>query len=186
MERPSIKDIVLVWLDGCGIWKKGDGGTPYKIICPVRKLESFEILYKTFVQYKYTPEEINDPHLSNTIARTCWQEKKIVKMSKSEVKEAQNKLADDWNDFLRPKISGIVLATLEESEKIIIADTPKTEPKKNKPEKILTEEEMMEIASLPDRLKTNSTTPKLNEDQEEIDTEFLEFMGLPVPDEGSK
>ena len=190
MERPSTRGIILAWKSQCGEWRRGDGGTKFQVMSHADLHESFQILYKTLVQYGYAPEEINSPHLSKTIVDICWREDKIRKMSNSEVRQAKKSLAEDWDEFLHAAdISGITLATLDEDEKVVPVERAKTEykpEKKDKPEKILTEEEMAEMASLPDRLKTNSTTPKLNEDQEEIDTEFLEFMGLPVPDEGSK
>jgi hypothetical protein len=160
-------------------------------MAPADLHESFQRLYKTLTQNGYSSEEIDSPHLSKQIVDICWREDKIRKMSNSEVRQAKKSLADDWDEFLhQPEFSGITIATLDEDEKIVPVVRTKTEykaeSKKEKPEKPLTEEEMAEMANLSEKLKSSSTTPKLNEDQEEIDTEFLEFMGLPVPDEGSE
>ena len=190
MEKPSTRDIILAWKAECGEWRRGDGGTKFQVMAPADLYESFQRLYKTLTQQGYSPEEIDSPYLSKMIVDICWREDKIRKMSNSEVRQAKKSLAEDWDEFLhQPEISGITIATLDEDEKVVPVERSKTDyraeyKKETKPEKPLTEEEMAEMARLPEKLKANSTTPKLNEDEEELDTEFLEFMGLPIPDEG--
>lgn len=189
MERPSTRNIILAWKSECGEWRRGDGGTKFQVMSPSDLHESFQRLYKTLTQNGYTPEEIDSPHLSKMIVDICWREDKIRKMSNSEVRQAKKSLAEDWDEFMHSsEISGIAIATLEEDEKIVPVERVKTEYKKeSKPEGMPTEEEMAEMASLSEKLKAGSmNAPKLDDLEEELDTEFLEFMGLPVPDKGSK
>lgn len=174
MEKPSTREILLAWKSECGEWRRGDGGTKFQVMSAADLQESFQRLYKTLTQNGYTREEIDSPHLSKMIVDICWREDKIRKMSNSEVRQAKKSLAEDWDEFIHSsEMSGIVIATLEEGEKIVPVERIKTEYKKEVSEP--TKEELLkEILEPSNRLLP---TKKIDR-RADIDFELLAELGI--------
>jgi len=182
--KPPLKSIVDAWHSECAEIRLSERGTPMPIINPTRMLESLKILAKTLLQNGYSYEEVDSVRVSMLIVDKCWKEDQIVKMSTVDIRKAKKNLADSWDSIIHSKeYSGIVIAKLDESEKIVAA--PKTEYKKEEKllDKPLTEEEMVEMANMPQKLKAG---PNVNLAEDEIDTEFLEFMGIPTPNKDTE
>ena len=184
--KPPLKSIVDAWHSECAEIRLSERGTPMPIINPARMLESLKILAKTLLQHGYTYEEVDSHRVSILIVDKCWKEDQIVKMSTVDVRKAKKNLADSWDSIIHSKeYSGIVIAKLDESEKIVAA--PKTEYKKE--EKLLdkppTEKEMVDMANLAKKIRTNSES-NICEEEDELDTVFLEFMKLPTVNKDSQ
>jgi hypothetical protein len=156
--KPPLKSIVDAWHSECAEIRLSDRGTPMPIINPSRMLESLKILAKTLFQNGYSYEEVDSPRVSILIVDKCWKENQIVKMSTVDVRKAKKNLADSWDSIIHSKeFSGIVIAKLEESEKIVAVQ--KTEYKK--------EEKLPELDPS-DRIKMDTSDLAKPEFDEEI------------------
>ena len=180
--RIPLKTIINAWHDKCSEWRKGDGGTPYKIIARANMAESLQILVKTLLQNGYTIKEMDSSRVSIMIINRCWKENVIVKISKSDIAREKINLSEQWHELLdSPKYSGVEIATLDESEKIVTVEKPirSTIVKEEKTELPPTEEEMAAMANLADKLREGSN---LNSPDDELDVDFLELMGVKCKD----
>lgn len=119
-DRPPLKSIIDAWKAKVGETRVGERGSVFVIIPNSRRLECLKILAKTLKNYGLTDEEIDSPHLSKLIVDTCWKEKKIKRMSLTEIRKAKEDLAEDWDEVIHgSEFSGIEIAELSESEKMI-------------------------------------------------------------------
>ena len=162
--KPPLKSIVDAWHSDCAEIRLSERGTPMPIINPSRMLESLKILAKTLLQNGYSYEEVDSPRVSVLIVDKCWKEDQIKKISTVEIRKAKKNLADSWDSVIHSKeFSGIVIATLDESEKIIAV--PKIEYKK--------EEKPLEL-NPSDRIKMDTSDVP----DAPLDLDFLEELGV--------
>jgi len=179
--RIPIKSIIDAWHEKCSEVRKGDGGTLYRIITNASMMESLQILAKTLLQNGYTIQEIDTSRVSIMLVNTCWKESRIRKISRSDISRAKLHLSEDWHQLIHgSKYSGIEIATLDESEKLVAVERSKSVVwKEEKVELLPTEEEMAAMANLASKLKQGS---KLNSSEDELDVDFLELMGVKCKD----
>jgi hypothetical protein len=163
-NRPSIETIVLGWKEEYGVKRSGDRGSEYYVIANSDKVEAFRALAKTFFDYGYSFEEINEGSVSVKISRLCWRDDKIKKMSDSEVKKAQLAFAKDWNEVLhRREFTGITISKCEPDNKPVEV-VKKEEFKKEK---------VLEIDPS-DRIKMDTSDIA----DSPLDPDFLRELGL--------
>ncbi len=118
--RTPLKTIIDAWHHKCSELRKGDGGTLYRIITNASMMESLQILAKTLLQNGYTVEEMDTSRVSIMLANTCWKETRIRKISRSDIARAKLHLTEDWHQLIHSsQYSGIEIATLDESEKLV-------------------------------------------------------------------
>ena len=138
-ERHELLAIIEGWHSDCADIRFSDAGTPMEIIPNSRMMESLKILAKTLRdEHGLTYEEIDSHSISIMIVDTCWDEDVIRKISTADIRRAKKNLSKLWDKVIHnPNFSGIKIATLDESEKVVAVKketsapkiTPKVEPK---------------------------------------------------------
>lgn len=180
--RKPIKHIIDAWHYANSECRVGDGGTPYRIISKKSMPEALLVLVKTFLENGYRIEELDTSSVSILLINRCWKENVILKISRSDIAREKINLSEQWHELLHsPMYSGIKIAKLDESEKIVAVEKPirNTIVKEEKIELPPTEEEMAAMANLADKLREGSN---LNSPDDELDVDFLELMGVKCKD----
>jgi hypothetical protein len=175
-EKPSIDKIIAVWKANCGETKHSEKGTTYVVVPIPDRYTHLLNLIQTLLDHGYDKECIESGSLRGKVVLACWSDL-IIKISAKDLRRNRAITASQWDEAVN-KFSDITISKFVEPEKEV--PVQKVEIKKES----LTEEKMEELANLAQKLKNdpNRSSPNLSEEVEELDTDFLELMGLPIPD----
>jgi hypothetical protein len=126
--------------------------------------EALLVLVKTFLENGYRVEELDTSSVSILLINRCWKENIILKISRSDIAREKINLSEQWHELLHsPMYSGIKIAKLEESERMVAVD---------RPVRIVKEERPLELDPS-DRLVMDTSDVV----DSELDLDFLKELG---------